>query len=121
MTPGDPELLQPTNAQKDATQPDEVDDGDDGLIAEDAPATGILIFSYCPVAVLYPHFLSPGEVKKKKKKRKPKKKKLEQSDPPRLGLSKFFPDGIYPEGEIQPYKDEYVPLENSTRPPIIYV
>jgi hypothetical protein len=49
-----------------------------------------------------------GEGKKKKKKKKPKKKKLEQTDPPRLGLSKFFPDGIYPEGEIQPYKDEYV-------------
>lgn len=49
-----------------------------------------------------------GEGKKKKKKKKPKKKKLEQSDPPRIGLSKFFPDGIYPEGEIQPYKDECV-------------
>jgi len=46
-----------------------------------------------------------GEAKKKKKK-KPKKKKLEQSDPPRIGVSKFFPDGIYPEGEIQPYKDD---------------
>ena len=49
--------------------------------------------------------------KKKKKKKKSKKKKLEQSDPPRIGLSKLFPTGIYPEGEIQPYKDEYVPLE----------
>lgn len=44
--------------------------------------------------------------KKKKKKKKPKKKKLEQTDPPRIGLSKFFPDGIYPEGEIQHYKDD---------------
>jgi hypothetical protein len=50
-----------------------------------------------------------GEAKKKKKKKKPKKKKAEQSDPPRIGLSKFFPDGIYPEGEIQHYKDEYAP------------
>jgi len=49
-----------------------------------------------------------GEGKKKKKKKKPKKKKLEQSDPPRIGLSKFFPDGIYPEGEIQEYKDDNV-------------
>ncbi|KAJ7161316.1 methionine aminopeptidase 2-like protein [Mycena crocata] len=48
----------------------------------------------------------PGEAKKKKKKKKPKKKKPEQSDPPRIGLSKFFPDGIYPEGEIQHYKDD---------------
>ncbi|KZT27695.1 peptidase M24A, methionine aminopeptidase [Neolentinus lepideus HHB14362 ss-1] len=47
-----------------------------------------------------------GEGKKKKKKKKPKKKKAEQSDPPRVGLSKFFPDGNYPEGEIQPYKDD---------------
>lgn len=48
-----------------------------------------------------------GEGKKKKKKKKPKKKKqLEQSDPPRVGLSKFYPDGIYPEGEIQEYKNE---------------
>lgn len=49
-----------------------------------------------------------GDAKKKKKKKKPKKKKLEQSDPPRVGLSKLFPSGVYPEGEIQPYKDEYV-------------
>ncbi|KAF5385349.1 hypothetical protein D9615_001202 [Tricholomella constricta] len=47
-----------------------------------------------------------GEGKKKKKKKKPKKKKPEQSDPPRIGLSKFFSDGIYPEGEIQHYKDD---------------
>ena len=47
-----------------------------------------------------------ADAKKKKKKKKPKKKKLEQSDPPRVGLSKFYPDGIYPEGEIQEYKDE---------------
>jgi hypothetical protein len=46
-----------------------------------------------------------GDGKKKKKKKKPKKKKLEQTDPPRVGISKFFPDGVYPEGEIQPYKD----------------
>ena len=49
-----------------------------------------------------------GEAKKKKKKKKSKKKKVEQSDPPRVGLSKLFPSGIYPEGEIQHYKDEYV-------------
>ncbi|KAF8641103.1 hypothetical protein AX17_000746 [Amanita inopinata Kibby_2008] len=46
-----------------------------------------------------------GEGKKKKKKKKPKKKKTEQTDPPRIGLSKLYPDGIYPEGEIQTYKD----------------
>ncbi|KAL5518816.1 MAP2 [Sanghuangporus vaninii] len=47
-----------------------------------------------------------GDSKKKKKKRKPKKKKLEQTDPPRVGLSKLFPDGVYPESEIQEYKND---------------
>ncbi|QRV80524.1 Metallopeptidase family M24 [Ceratobasidium sp. AG-Ba] len=49
-------------------------------------------------------------VKKKKKKKKSKKKKTAapavQSDPPRVGLSLLFPSGIYPEGEIQEYKNE---------------
>ncbi|KAF7327009.1 Methionine aminopeptidase 2 [Mycena kentingensis (nom. inval.)] len=46
------------------------------------------------------------DAKKKKKKKKPKKKaaKPQQSDPPRVGLSAFFPDGVYPVGEIQEYK-----------------
>lgn len=44
--------------------------------------------------------------KKKKKKKKPKKKRVEQSDPPRVGLSKIFTDGVYPEGEVQPYKND---------------
>jgi len=48
-----------------------------------------------------------GEAKKKKKKKKPKKKKkVEQGDPPRTGLSKVYPDGKYPVGEIQEYKNE---------------
>ncbi|KAH0838097.1 peptidase M24, structural domain-containing protein [Lanmaoa asiatica] len=47
-----------------------------------------------------------GGQKKKKKKKKPKKKKIQQTDPPRVGLSKIFTNGIYPEGEIQPYKDD---------------
>ncbi|KAI0081102.1 methionine aminopeptidase 2-like protein [Panus rudis PR-1116 ss-1] len=47
-----------------------------------------------------------GEGKKKKKKKKPKKKKVTQTDPPRIGLSKLFPDGNFPEGELQDYKDD---------------
>ncbi|KZT08649.1 peptidase M24A methionine aminopeptidase [Laetiporus sulphureus 93-53] len=47
-----------------------------------------------------------GEGKKKKKKKKSKKKKAQQSEPPRVGLSKLFPDGNYPEGELQEYKDD---------------
>jgi methionyl aminopeptidase len=50
--------------------------------------------------------LGAGDGKKKKKKKKPKKRKVEQSDPPRVGLSKFFADGVFPVGEIQPYTDE---------------
>ncbi|ELU39451.1 methionine aminopeptidase 2B [Rhizoctonia solani AG-1 IA] len=48
--------------------------------------------------------------KKKKKKKKSKKKKTAapavQSDPPRVGLSFLFPNGVYPEGEIQEYKND---------------
>ena len=47
-----------------------------------------------------------GEGKKKKKKKKPKKKKLEQTEPPTIGLTKLFPDGKFPEGELQEYKNE---------------
>ncbi|RDX51888.1 peptidase M24A methionine aminopeptidase [Lentinus brumalis] len=48
-----------------------------------------------------------GEGKKKKKKKKPKKKsKLEQTEPPTIGLTKLFPDGNFPEGELQEYKDD---------------
>lgn len=49
-----------------------------------------------------------ADAKKKKKKKKTKKKKTVQSEPPRVGLSKLFPSGVYPVGEIQEYKDEYV-------------
>ncbi|KAI0785318.1 peptidase M24A methionine aminopeptidase [Irpex lacteus] len=46
--------------------------------------------------------------KKKKKKKKPKKKKagLKQTEPPTIGITKLFPDGAYPEGELQEYKDD---------------
>ena len=47
-----------------------------------------------------------GESKKKKKKKKSKKKKVEQTEPPTIGLSKLFPDGKFPEGELQEYKNE---------------
>lgn len=32
---------------------------------------------------------------------------MTQSDPPRVGLSKLFPSGVYPVGETSEYKDEY--------------
>ncbi|KAK4688677.1 methionyl aminopeptidase, partial [Tremellales sp. Uapishka_1] len=44
--------------------------------------------------------------KKKKKKKKPKKKKAIQSEPPRVGLSKMFKNGVYPPGQE---------VENSSR------
>ena len=52
-----------------------------------------------------------GEAAAKKKKKRKKKKKLggapsAQTTPPSVGLSQLFPDGIYPEGEFQQYKDD---------------
>lgn len=44
-----------------------------------------------------------SEKKKKKKKKNKKKKKVQQTEPPTIGLSKLFPSGVYPEGEIQAY------------------
>ena len=44
------------------------------------------------------------ESKKKKPKKKKPKKKVEQSDPPRIGLSKFYTDGIYP--QVSPWNSE---------------
>ena len=38
------------------------------------------------------------------------KKKLKQTEPPSIPLTRLFPDGIYPEGEWQSYKDECVPF-----------
>ncbi|KAK9491969.1 peptidase M24, structural domain-containing protein [Lipomyces doorenjongii] len=52
----------------------------------------------------------------KKKKKKPKKKSkaatavnsgaIKQTDPPTIGISKFYQGGIYPEGEIMEYRDD---------------
>lgn len=50
-----------------------------------------------------------GDKKKKKKKKSNKKKKktgkpaMAQTEPPRVGLTKVFPNGIFPVGEIQEY------------------
>ncbi|KAK1414277.1 hypothetical protein QVD17_30021 [Tagetes erecta] len=45
--------------------------------------------------------------KKKKKKNKSKKKKeKEQTDPPTIPVAELFPQGNFPEGEIQQYKDD---------------
>jgi len=47
--------------------------------------------------------------KKKKKKKKSKKKKKGvsgQTNPPSIGLSQLFKEGVYPEGEWQSYKDD---------------
>eukprot|EP00242_Pyramimonas_sp_CCMP2087_P009111 CAMPEP_0198203692 /NCGR_PEP_ID=MMETSP1445-20131203/7014_1 /TAXON_ID=36898 /ORGANISM="Pyramimonas sp., Strain CCMP2087" /LENGTH=472 /DNA_ID=CAMNT_0043875185 /DNA_START=25 /DNA_END=1443 /DNA_ORIENTATION=- len=46
-----------------------------------------------------------GAAKKKKKKKK-KGGGLKQTDPPTIPISKFYPSGIYPEGEIQQYNDD---------------
>jgi hypothetical protein len=38
--------------------------------------------------------------------RKKGKKALKQTDPPSVTVKRLFPDGVYPEGEWQPYKQE---------------
>jgi hypothetical protein len=103
--PGDPTTV--NGKEDDILQVEPEENGDmvdDGV---EVPGTGWSI-------ILKKHFLRhstwqpPGDGKKKKKKKKPKKKKIEQTDPPRIVISHFYPDGIYPEGEIQHYKDECV-------------
>ena len=52
----------------------------------------------------------PGSGDPKKKKKKKKKASsgapTQQTDPPSIPVSKLFPDGRYPEGEWQSYKDD---------------
>ncbi|CCA74506.1 probable methionyl aminopeptidase (C-terminal fragment) [Serendipita indica DSM 11827] len=51
-----------------------------------------------------------GSAQKKKKKKKKSKKKTKvpatQTEPPRVGLSKIFTTGVYPEGELQDYAED---------------
>lgn len=53
-----------------------------------------------------------GSAQKKKKKKKKSKKKTKvpatQTEPPRVGLSKIFTTGVYPEGELQDYAEDNV-------------
>lgn len=39
-------------------------------------------------------------------KKKKGKKSLKQTEPPSITVKRLFPDGVYPEGEWQPYKHE---------------
>jgi methionyl aminopeptidase len=73
------------------------------MVSSTAPLNNITLQSCVASLITF----GAGETKKKKKKKKPKKKKkVEQGDPPRTGLSKVYPDGKYPVGEIQEYRDE---------------
>mmetsp|Transcript_8839 Transcript_8839/g.26479 ORF Transcript_8839/g.26479 Transcript_8839/m.26479 type:complete len:457 (-) Transcript_8839:291-1661(-) len=40
------------------------------------------------------------------KKKKGKKKVVQQTEPPTIPVKHFFPDGVYPQGEWQPYKND---------------
>lgn len=98
---------------KDKIPHDHVDAEDDNDEGEEDGAPEIVgaggeCFTWNPSRIDCTHVYHVGEGKKKKKKKKSKKKKVaaEQSEPPRVGLSKLFPDGNYPEGELQDYKDE---------------
>jgi methionyl aminopeptidase len=99
-------IATPTTAPlEDPAHPIELEDDEieeDG--AAEAPGSSMYTLDRC---LHSSHsIIALAEGKKKKKKKKPKKKKPEQSDPPRIGLSKFYPEGNYPVGEIQEYKDE---------------
>ncbi|KAJ5601560.1 methionine aminopeptidase 2 [Penicillium lagena] len=76
------------------------DDGDDHNTADTATVT-----------LTSP--LTDASKKKKRKKANKKKKKHSQSSPPRIPLSKLFPTGQYPVGEIQSYGSAVV--ENTAR------
>lgn len=90
---------------------DAEEDGDDGE-EDGVPEAGA--GGACPYSTCARHgadAVALVDAKKKKKKKKPKKKAAkaeQQTEPPRIGLSKLFPDGNYPEGELQDYKDECV-------------
>ncbi|KAL2612748.1 hypothetical protein R1flu_024440 [Riccia fluitans] len=49
-----------------------------------------------------------GAKKKKSKSKSKKKKALAQTDPPSIPVKDLFPNGEFPEGEIQAYKDDNV-------------
>ena len=103
---GKEERAKALNAQEPTPEHEGNEEGDDD-IEDGAPAAEGKLLAMKVTRVLFT-MRNIGESKKKKKKKKPKKKsaKSGQSDPPRVGLSKFFPSGNYPVGEIQEYKDE---------------
>ena len=85
---------------------DENDEGDEGT-PETVGAGGM----WTDIMLYFIQCICTAEGKRKKKKKRTKKKKpgsveAVQTDPPRIGLSKFFPTGHFPEGEIQEYTDE---------------
>lgn len=84
------------------------EEGEEDAVIDGTPANGAH-FSFILIHQRAKAQGHAGEGKKKKKKKKPKKKRVEQSDPPRIGLTKIYADGVFPEGEIQFYKDECVP------------
>ena len=38
------------------------------------------------------------------------KESMKQTEPPSIPVAKLFPDGIFPEGERQPYTEEYATM-----------
>ncbi|KAJ6080905.1 hypothetical protein N7499_005779 [Penicillium canescens] len=60
---------------------------------------------------LTPDSASPAKSQKKKRKKPKKKSSSKQSSPPRVPLTKLFPAGNYPTGELL----KYAPVENTAR------
>ena len=60
---------------------------------------------------LTPDSASPAKSQKKKRKKPKKKSSSKQSSPPQVPLTKLFPAGNYPTGELL----QYAPVENTAR------
>ena len=77
-----------TEQQVESESEPEVQAGAEGAAAEGAAAGG-----------------TSAAKKKKNKKKNNKKKRVRQTEPPTVGLTRMFPSGVFPEGELQAYDE----------------
>ncbi|KAJ9564853.1 hypothetical protein OSB04_000819, partial [Centaurea solstitialis] len=81
-----------------------------GIVSDGVPATVEEVDEKVDELTLADSSETGGQeaAKKKKKKNKSKRKKdtKEQTDPPTIPVAELFPQGNFPEGEIQEYKDD---------------
>jgi len=85
------------------------DDGeeiDDDVVGDCLPGGGGVVHQLHQGFKL--NIATSGEGKKKKEEEETEEKETGTNGSTSTWALEIFPDGIYPEGEIQPYKDEYV-------------